>query len=74
MFFQFPVDNFLHNVVFDIVQQVLNGSMDIGFNKFLAIDLFHYGDITNKIIEGQKLCTDFEDNHNGLRAQALWGT
>lgn len=67
MFFQFPWNNFLHNVVFDIVQQVLNGSMDIGFNKFLAIDLFHYGDITNKIIEGQKLCTDFEDNHNGLR-------
>mmetsp|Transcript_7850 Transcript_7850/g.9892 ORF Transcript_7850/g.9892 Transcript_7850/m.9892 type:complete len:970 (+) Transcript_7850:106-3015(+) len=67
MFLQFPWNNFLHNVVFDIVQQVLNGSMDIGFNKFLAIDLFHYGDITNKIIEGQKLCTDFEDNHNGLR-------
>lgn len=67
MFFKFPWNNFLHNVVFDIVQQVLNGSMDIGFNKFLAIDLFHLGDITNKIIEGQKLCTGYEDSHNGLR-------
>lgn len=67
MFFKFPWNNFLHNVVFDIVQQVLNGSMDIGFNKFLAIDLFHLGDITNKIIEGQKLCTGYEEDHNGLR-------
>lgn len=67
MFFKFPWNNFLHNVVFDIVQQVLNGSMDIGFNKFLAIDLFHLGDITNKIIDGQRLCTEYESSHNGLR-------
>ncbi|KHC67898.1 SIT4-associating protein/190 [Candida albicans P78042] len=67
MFFRFPWNNFLHNVVFDIVQQVLNGSMEIGFNKFLAIDLFASGDITNKIIEGQKLCADYESSHNGLR-------
>lgn len=67
MFFRFPWNNFLHNVVFDVVQQVLNGSMDIGFNKFLAIDLFHLADITNKIIEGQRLCTDYETSHNGLR-------
>lgn len=67
MFFRFPWNNFLHNVVFDIVQQVLNGSMEIGFNKFLAIDLFALGDITNKIIEGQKLCADYESSHNGLR-------
>ncbi|CAN3353358.1 SIT4-associating protein Sap185p [Diutina catenulata] len=67
MFFRFPWNNFLHNVVFDIVQQVLNGSMDIGFNKFLAIDLFHLGNITHNIIEGQRLCTDYEQSHNGLR-------
>lgn len=67
MFFQYPWNNFLHNVVFDIVQQVLNGSMDIGFNKYLAIDLFNRGDITNKIIEGQKSCNEFETKNNGLR-------
>lgn len=67
MFFKFPWNNFLHNVVFDIVQQVLNGSMDIGFNKFLAIDLFSRGDITKKIVEGQHLCSQYEANHNGLR-------
>lgn len=67
MFFKFPWNNFLHNVVFDIVQQVLNGSMDIGFNKFLAMDLFDRGDITSKIIRGQKECTQYEVSHNGLR-------
>ena len=67
MFFKFPWNNFLHNVVFDIVQQVLNGSMDIGFNKFLAIDLFDHSAITDKIIEGQKLCSDFEESNKGLR-------
>lgn len=67
MFFKFPWNNFLHNVVFDIVQQVLNGSMDIGFNKFLAIDIFHSGDITFKITEGQRLCNEYELEHFGLR-------
>lgn len=67
MFFDFPWNNFLHNVVFDIVQQVLNGLMDIGFNKFLAIDIFHSGDITHKITEGQSLCTDYEVENGGLR-------
>ncbi|SGZ57332.1 CIC11C00000005569 [Sungouiella intermedia] len=67
MFFKFPWNNFLHNVVFDIVQQVLNGSMDIGFNKFLAIDIFHSGDITFKITEGQRLCNEYELQNYGLR-------
>lgn len=67
MFFKFPWNNFLHNVVFDIVQQVLNGSMDIGFNKFLAIDIFHSAEITFKITEGQRLCNEYELQHYGLR-------
>lgn len=67
MFFKFPWNNFLHNVVFDIVQQVLNGSMDIGFNKFLAIDIFSSGEITGRITESQKLCTEYEQEHLGLR-------
>lgn len=67
MFFKFPWNNFLHNVVFDIVQQVLNGSMDIGFNKFLAINTFSSGDITQKITEGQRLCSEYEEENGGLR-------
>ncbi|KAF2866876.1 extragenic suppressor of kinetochore protein 1 [Massariosphaeria phaeospora] len=53
-FFRFPWNNFLHNVVYDVVQQVFNGPMDRGFNRSLAIDLFETGRITDRIIEGQE--------------------
>ncbi|KAF2488433.1 extragenic suppressor of kinetochore protein 1 [Lophium mytilinum] len=53
-FFRFPWNNFLHNVVYDVVQQVFNGQMDRGFNRNLAIDLFETGRITERIIEGQQ--------------------
>ncbi|KAK1760361.1 SIT4 phosphatase-associated protein-domain-containing protein [Echria macrotheca] len=53
-FFSYPWNNFLHNVVYDIVQQVFNGPMDRGFNPTLAISLFEAADITNQIIGGQQ--------------------
>lgn len=52
-FFKYPWNNFLHNVVYDIVQQVFNGSMDRGFNPTLAISLFEAADVTTQIINGQ---------------------
>ncbi|TEA13817.1 Extragenic suppressor of kinetochore protein 1 [Colletotrichum sidae] len=52
-FFTYPWNNFLHNVVYDIVQQVFNGPMDRGFNSTLAISLFEAADVTNAIIQGQ---------------------
>lgn len=51
-FFRFPWNNFLHNVVYDVVQQVFNGPMDRGFNRTLAVDLFQTGRITERIVEG----------------------
>ncbi|KAF2642715.1 extragenic suppressor of kinetochore protein 1 [Massarina eburnea CBS 473.64] len=53
-FFRFPWNNFLHNVVYDVVQQVFNGQMERGYNRSLAIDLFETGRITERIIEGQQ--------------------
>ncbi|EAW10541.1 putative Sit4-associated protein (Sap185) [Aspergillus clavatus NRRL 1] len=53
-FFRFPWNNFLHNVVYDVVQQVFNGPMERGYNRSLAIDLFETGHITQAIVEGQK--------------------
>lgn len=41
-------------MVYDVVQQVFNGSMDRGFNRNLAIDLFQTGRITDRVIEGQR--------------------
>jgi hypothetical protein len=54
LFFAHPWNNFLHNVVYDILTQVLNGSMDKGFNRQLALDLFTTGQLTEKILLGQK--------------------
>lgn len=53
-FFRFPWNNFLHNVVYDVVQQVFNGPMERGYNCVLAIDVFKTGRITEQIIEGQR--------------------
>lgn len=41
-------------MVYDVVQQVFNGPMDRGFNRALAADLFETGDITMRIVTGQK--------------------
>ncbi|KAL7928643.1 SIT4 phosphatase-associated domain-containing protein [Trichoderma chlorosporum] len=53
-FFAYPWNNFLHNVVYDIVQQVFNGPMDRGFNPTLAVSLFEAADVTTAIIKGQQ--------------------
>nr|XP_036588178.1 sit4 phosphatase-associated protein [Colletotrichum truncatum]KAF6799319.1 sit4 phosphatase-associated protein [Colletotrichum truncatum] len=52
-FFAYPWNNFLHNVVYDIVQQVFNGPMDRGYNPTLAVSLFEAADVTTAIINGQ---------------------
>lgn len=63
-FFRFPWNNFLHNVVYDVVQQVFNGPMDRGYNKYLAFDLFETGRITEAIIEGQRRSDEAQQTKN----------
>ena len=63
-FFRFPWNNFLHNVVYDVVQQVFNGPMDRGFNRDLAIDLFESGGITDQIVAGQKRSDESQQKMN----------
>jgi SIT4-associating protein SAP185/190 len=53
-FFRFPWNNFLHNVVYDVIQQVFNGQMERGYNRCLAMDVFEPARITERIIEGQE--------------------
>ena len=40
--------------MYDVVQQVFNGTMTQGYNRELAIDVFKTGRITSRIVEGQK--------------------
>ncbi|KAL8816235.1 MAG: hypothetical protein Q9223_004719 [Gallowayella weberi] len=63
-FFRFPWNNFLHNVVYDVVQQVFNGPMDKGYNRSLAIDLFQGGRITERIVEGQQRSDEAQEKNN----------
>lgn len=63
-FFRFPWNNFLHNVVYDVVQQVFNGPMDRGHNRFLAFDLFVSGKITEQITQGQRRSEVAEKERN----------
>lgn len=40
LFLRFPWNNFWHNVVFDLVQQLLGGKMSGNYNPFLVCDMF----------------------------------
>nr|KMM64977.1 extragenic suppressor of kinetochore protein 1 [Coccidioides posadasii RMSCC 3488] len=53
-FFRFPWNNFLHNVVYDVIQQALNGSMEQGFNQALVVNLFEEAEIPAQIVKGQR--------------------
>lgn len=66
MFFRFAWNNFLHNVVFDIVQQIFNGPLKTGYNRFLLADLLIEANIPKMIMEGDQKCCDYE-KETGLR-------
>ncbi|TKY85390.1 hypothetical protein EX895_005552 [Sporisorium graminicola] len=54
LFFDYPWNNFLHNVVYDILQQCFNGRMDVGLNRNLTVAVFDQGQLTSRIVEGRK--------------------
>lgn len=41
LFLSHPWNNFWHNVIFDIIQQIYNGRMDFSYNSFLVYSLFN---------------------------------
>ncbi|KAL3231433.1 Uncharacterized protein RNJ44_00468 [Nakaseomyces bracarensis] len=41
LFLNHPWNNFWHNVIFDIIQQIFNGRMDFSYNSFLVFSLFN---------------------------------
>ncbi|EHN02595.1 Sap155p [Saccharomyces cerevisiae x Saccharomyces kudriavzevii VIN7] len=41
LFLTHPWNNFWHNVIFDIIQQIFNGRMDFSYNSFLVLSLFN---------------------------------
>ncbi|CAG8472708.1 1665_t:CDS:10 [Paraglomus occultum] len=59
LFFNFKWNNFLHTVVYDMIAQIFNGRMDVGYNKELAISVFRDGQLTKRITKAQRL-NDYE--------------
>ncbi|RKP09045.1 SIT4 phosphatase-associated protein-domain-containing protein [Thamnocephalis sphaerospora] len=54
LFFDFPWNNFLHTVVYDMVHQVLNLPLDVGCNRNLVVSLFCDAKITCRITSAQR--------------------
>ncbi|KZT23975.1 SAPS-domain-containing protein [Neolentinus lepideus HHB14362 ss-1] len=54
IFFDFPLNNFLHSVVYDLLHQILTGRVDEGMNRELTISLFRDVHIMDRILEGQR--------------------
>ncbi|GAA5853148.1 hypothetical protein JCM9279_000874 [Rhodotorula babjevae] len=54
LFFEFPWHNFLHNVVFDLVQQIFHGRLDRTLDRQLAESVFTDGKLCERILDGQK--------------------
>ncbi|KAI9594283.1 SIT4 phosphatase-associated protein-domain-containing protein [Syncephalis fuscata] len=54
LFFDFPWNNFLHTVVYDMVHQVTNLPLELGCNRELIISLFCDAQITRRIAAAQR--------------------
>lgn len=67
LFFAHPENNFLHNVVYDIVQQLLNGRLQPGFNRELVLVLFKEARLAERILDAQRMNDNVESRKKGLR-------
>ncbi|OLY81196.1 Extragenic suppressor of kinetochore protein 1 [Smittium mucronatum] len=61
LFFEYPWNNFLHSVVYDILHQVLTLQIEDESNLNLIISLFKDAQIINRIVEAP---SKFKDNPN----------
>lgn len=55
LFFEHANNNFLHHLVYDILQQILNGQLGRGYNRELVVDLFGRSQLVNRVLNAQKL-------------------
>ncbi|CAI2165053.1 12776_t:CDS:10 [Funneliformis geosporum] len=67
LFFNYKWNNFLHTVVYDMITQIFNGRMDIGYNKTLAISVFTDGHLTKRITMAQRLNDSEVEKPKGVR-------
>lgn len=58
LFFEYASNPFLHNVVYDVILQILNGQMERGLNFELAASLFNDARLITKLLDGHRKVRD----------------
>lgn len=51
LFFEFPNNDFLHYLVYDVVQQVLSGRLQPGLNRDLVVEMICKGDLVTRVLK-----------------------
>ncbi|KAI8459839.1 SIT4 phosphatase-associated protein-domain-containing protein, partial [Phakopsora pachyrhizi] len=70
LFFEFPWNNFLHNVVYDLIQQTLNAKYEVGGGEIslkLTKSLFEQVKICDRLIEGVEVNKRYSERNNRVR-------
>lgn len=68
LFFRFPWNNFLHNVVYDLIQQIFNGKLEEGLNRDLCLAAFTQdGGLINRVLAAVKENGEVVKTKNGVR-------
>ena len=55
LFFEYPNNDFMHHVVYDLLQQILNGRSEPGLNRELVIELLCEAKLIERILDAQRI-------------------
>nr|XP_018261596.1 uncharacterized protein I303_06036 [Kwoniella dejecticola CBS 10117]OBR83754.1 hypothetical protein I303_06036 [Kwoniella dejecticola CBS 10117] len=55
LFFDYPSNDFMHHVVYDILQQILNGRLGPGLNSELVVELMVKARLVERVLDAQRL-------------------
>ncbi|ODO11173.1 hypothetical protein I350_01777 [Cryptococcus amylolentus CBS 6273] len=67
LFFDYPENDFMHHVVYDIFQQVLNGKLGQGLNRDLIVQLMGEGRLVERVLDAQRLNDELVKKPRGAR-------
>lgn len=54
IFFAYPSNNFAHHVIYDLLQQILNGKLGHGLNRELVIEIIKEGKLVERVLDAQR--------------------
>lgn len=54
LFFEHPDNDFMHHVVYDLLQQILNGRLGPGLNRELVIEMIREAKLIERILDAQR--------------------